>query len=149
MLAISILTWISWMPISIPRFPNLRDAKVWWSYHPASFILATPSVSKISWICPHRCLDQVDLDMQKDQKVRVLLHFVLPFNEALGKLSWHDDMMTCMEVNMFFSTVLQWAQALAKDEVLLFQSGFSQPLPAENAAGTGDGCTKSNKSQNK
>ena len=57
--------------------------------------------------------------------------------------------MTCMEINMFFSTVLQWAQALAKDEVLLFQSGFSQPLPAENAAGTGDGCTKSNKSQNK
>lgn len=50
-------------------------------------------------------------------------------------------MMTCMEINMFFSTVLQWAQALAKDEVLLFQSGFSQPLPAENAAGTGDGCT--------
>ena len=46
------------MPIS-RGFPTWLVTKVWWSYHPASFTLATPSVSKISWTCPHRCLVQV------------------------------------------------------------------------------------------
>ena len=60
----------------------------------------------------------------------------------------YRDMMTCTEIHISS----QWPKHLpkiSKDEVLLFQSGFSQPLPAENAAGTGDGFTKFNKSQNK